>query len=398
MMAGGKDLEATSANLLKQKMGIWKQNEMMLSLIKQGSGNTYRPNGRASRDAITATDTLSIDICSAAKARLNTIGGRPISHKLGENGDHINGFMIFATEMAMLSVRNDSGYQNAITQGDARGAGNANFTGRLVSWQGMSWFEHIVTDLDWDDYVGSPLQPKLIAAVGFNADSAVGDCKLKGSTSNTLNRYTQFFPGYDYKFYEDQEAATDSNNYYAWAVNPDNSVCFLRYTGSNNNGNLIDLAGGKILSPDASPSAGGTSTLGASTVGELSLGASASVNGSTRIITLAGAGCTVPSGFVYVDKVVAGAIILPANAKGVLIGNGFVFGANSACRAYGMIEMESIAEKRDYGFVKGMGYQMITGQAPCKRTDGVTNGYLNIECAIEHEGISVPSVVASYTP
>lgn len=395
MMAGGKDLEMTSGSLLKEKMGIWKQNEMMLTLIKLGVGNTFRPNGRASRDAITATDTLSIDICSAAKARLNTIGGRPIKHSLGTNGDHINGFMIFATEMAMLSVRNDSGYQNAITQGDNRGESNANFTGRLVSWQGMSWFEHIVTDLDWDDYVGSPLQPKLIAANTFHADSAIGNCKLKGSTTNTVNRYTQFFPGYDYLFYEDQAPTTDSNIYYAWAVNPDGSVCFLSYTGSDNNGNLIDLANGAILSPD---SGGGTSTLGSDTVGELHLGASASVNGTTRIITLAGAGCTVPEGYVYVDKVFAGAIILPANAKGVLIGNGFVFGANAACRAYGQIEMEQIAEKRDYGFVKGMGYQMITGQAPCTRVDGVTNGYLNIECAIEHEGIDTPSVVAAYTP
>lgn len=395
MMAGGADLEPTSAALLKQKMGIWKQNEMMLSLIKLGVGNTYRPNNRTSRDAIVADDTLSIDICSAAKARLNTIGGRPISHKLGDNGDHINGFMIFATEMAMLSVRNDSGYQNAITQGHDRGDGNANFTGRLVQWQGMSWFEHIVTDLDWDDYVGSPLQPKAIAAVEFNADYDVVNCILKGSATNTVNRYTQFFPGYDYKFYEDQAAAPDSNNYYLWAVNPDGSVCFMRYLGSNNNGNQINLASGKILTPDAG---GGASTLGVATLGELTFGASASVNQTTRVITRAGAGCTVPAGFTYVDKVVAGAILLPANAKGVLIGNAFVFGANAACRAYGQIEMEAISEKRDYGFVKGMGYQMITGQAPVTRVDGVTNGYLNIECAVEHEGIRTPSVVTAYTP
>lgn len=393
MMAGGQDLEPTSGELLKQKMGMWKQHEMMLSLIKMGNGNVYRPNSRSSRDELKSTDTLSIDICSAAKARLNTIGGRPINHKLGDNGDHINGFMIFATEMGLLPVRNESGYQQAITNGDTRGEQNANFTGKLVKWQGMSWFEHIVVDLDWDDYVGSPLQPKAIVRVAFNADTALvgGSLFIKSSPTNTLSRYMQFFPGFDYLFTEDQAPVADNGTYYAWAVNPDGSVCFLSYKGSDNDGNKIDLKNGHILSPDAT---GGTSTLGTTTVGSICIGTDASVHQTTRVITLgtAGAGMNVPTTFTYVDRVDVGAVLLSANKKGVLVGRGFVFGANAACRAYGRIEMESIAQDRDYKFVKGMGYQMITGQAPCQRVDQVTNGYLNLEFAIEHEGIATPSV------
>lgn len=388
MMAGGRDLESTTAELLKLKMGIWKQNEMMLSLMKQANGNVFRPNNVASRDALVSTDRLSLSMCSAAKARLNTIGGRPIQHQLGKNGDHINGFMIFATEYAMLDVRNDTGYQNAIAQGGTRGDGNANFTGKLVDWQGMTWFEHCVTDLDWDDYVGSPIQPKAIAAVAFNANAAATtDCKLKGSATNTINRYFQFFPGYDYKFYEDQVDAPDSGLYYVWAVNPDGSVCFMRYTGSDNNGNEIQLD--KILSPDTTLSGGGAG-LGATSVGNLVLNNTASVNAGTRVITDSGTGGNLPAGFVYVDKVAVGAILIPANANGVPIGHGFVFGAHAACRAYGRIEMERIVQDRDYGFVKGAGYQMITGQAPCINTNGVTNGYLLMEFAIEHEGVNIP--------
>jgi hypothetical protein len=87
-----------------------------------------------------------------------------------------------------------------------------------------------------------------------------------------------------------------------------------------------------------------------------------------------------------------GAVIIPANANGVPIGYGFIFGAHAACRAYGAIEMNTIEQKTDYGFVKGKGYEMVFGQSPTINTNGVTNGYLILEFAIEHEGYPVPSV------
>ena len=187
-MAAGNVLEETTAELLKLKMGLWKQNDMMMALIKNGVGNTYRPNGKASRNALGPNDYLSLSMAVAGKARLNTLGAKPIKTTLGENGDHLNGFLTFASEYAFLNIRNDSDYANAIQWGDERGKNNAQFTGRLVNWQGQSFFEHIVTDQDWDDYIGSPIQPKAVAAVEFNADSASGDCVLKASATNTVNR------------------------------------------------------------------------------------------------------------------------------------------------------------------------------------------------------------------
>lgn len=387
-MAAGGTLQETTAELLKLKMGLWKQNDMMMALIKHGVGNTYRPNGKATRDALGPNDTLSLSMAVAGKARLNTMGGKPISHQLGTNGDHINGFLTFASEFAFLNIRNDSSYANALQQADDRGKTNSLFTGKLVNWQGQSFFEHIVTDQDWDDYIGSPIQPKAVAAVAFNADSASGDVVLKASASNTTNRYFQFFPGYAYKFYEDEVVAADSNTYYCWAVNPDGSVAFLSYTGSSNDGNKITVAG--ILTPD---SAGGTSTKGSATLGSFNCGGSASVNGTSRVITPGGTGDNLTAtGFTFVDKVVVGAVLIPANANGVPIGYGFIFGAHAACRAYGKIELEGIEQETDYSFVKGKGFEMVFGQSPTINTNGITNGYLLMEFAIEHEGYPVPTI------
>lgn len=406
-MAAGGTLQETTAELLKLKMGLWKQNDMMMALIRNGSGNTYRPNGKTSRNALGPNDTLSLSMAVAGKARLNTLGGKPISHQLGTNGDHINGFLTFASEFAFLNIRNDSSYANALQQADDRGKTNSLFTGKLVNWQGQSFFEHIVTDQDWDDYVGSPIQPKAVLGVAFGADSAVGDCVLKASSTNTVNRYFQFFPGYAYKFYEDEVVAADSSERYAWIVNPDGTVGFVAYTGSNNDGNKITLT--KILNPDNTADG---STLGNNTVGNLCCAGdfsaadtplwgvnhagSAYVDGAGGgVKDIAGSASTASNtsaDFTYTSQFDVGAVIIPANANGVPIGYGFIFGAHAACRAYGTIEMNGIEQETDYSFVKGKGFEMVFGQSPTINTNGVTNGYLLMEFAIEHEGYPVPSV------
>jgi len=402
-MATGNVLEETTAELLKLKMGLWKQNDMMMGLIHRGSGNTYRPNGKTSRNALVKTDTLSLTLASTAKARLNTLGAKPISHTMGTNGDHINGFMTFASEYAFLDIRNDSGYQNAIRDGGTRGGENPLFTGKLVTWQGQNFYEHIVTDQDWDDYVGSPIQPKAVMTANlavdtgndfrFHAGSAIGDCILKGSSTNTTSLYFQFFPGHRYEFTEDDKLASNTTEAYAWAVNPDGTICFLAYAGTTG---FTGTAGNQITVSKILSAAAGTSTLGSTTVGGLYLGVGGAlaVGASTRIL-VSGGSATLPvdiASYVLVDGVKSGAVIIPANSKGVPIGYGFIFGANAACRAYGSVQMNGIEQDDDYSFIKGKGYEMVYGQAPTINTNGVTNGYLLLEFACDHEGYPVPSM------
>jgi hypothetical protein len=70
-----------------------------------------------------------------------------------------------------------------------------------------------------------------------------------------------------------------------------------------------------------------------------------------------------------------------------------LFGAHCAVRCYGQEDM-LINQDRDYGFVKGAGYETIYGQEPCIRTDGITNGYLLVRHTGQHQGLEVPTLTA----
>jgi hypothetical protein len=381
-LAAGRSLIQTTLDLLAQKMGILRQNHQMMRLIKSATSlNTYRPNNKASTDALLPTDTLSLVAATSGRARLSTIGGQPIFQKFGPNGSPVKGYLIFASDMAMLNIRNDDSYQVALAQGDTRGADeNANFTGELVKWNGMPWYEQPSVDLPWDDYIGSPLLPKAKVNVAFSTASAAGACVLTVNNSNTKSLYFQFFKGYDYKFTADQASNPDSGTYYAWAVNPDGSVVFLSYTGSNNNGNTIIVK--NILSPNGA----GTSTKGAATVGQMTAG---STSGNWF-----GTGSNLPTGWTYADSVQVGAVIIQANAKGTQIGYGFTFGAMASCFAYGRVQMNMIEQELDFGWAKGSGYETIFGTGVTLNPLKQPVGYLLQEYAIEHEGYPTPALSA----
>lgn len=385
MMGAGKDIWPVSYEALKKKMGRWRQRHMMHALRRKGVGNIYRPNGRQALNQIVSSDTLTPQNCVAGKIRLSRLGAQPIRLDKNRFGSTVQGYLVFATEQALQSVRNNTGYQNAIQNAGLRGDKNPAFTGRLVEWQNVSWFEHHVVDPDWDDVIGSPMEPRATLGVPFHVGSTPAAAKLVVNSSNTRNLYFQDFPGYDYRFFEDQSAVADSGKHYAWIINPDGSVGFVEYTGSGNNGNQIVID--KILSPNGA----GTSAKGSAIVGEINCTGDTAWGSSTAGYGGDGSGNTSPE-FRYTDAFVPGATILYANAKGVPIGWSFIFGAHAAIRAYGSVEMNAIEQKRDYDFVTGHGYEMVFGQEPCKRTDGKTNGYLLMQHALEIDDLPVPSL------
>lgn len=386
-LSAGKVLQSTTLNMLAMKMGMQKQHDMMVRLNKSADGNVFRPNNRPSTAALTSIDTLSLGSVLNAKARLTTLGATPIAHKMSKTGSPIQGYLVFASQHAMLPVRNDDSYQTAIANGSQRGDGNQNFSGELVNWQGMPWYEYPIIDQAWDDYVGSPLLAKAVLGTGFGAGSAIGACKLIVNSANTKSRYFQFFDGFDYKFTEDQTAAPDATEYYAWIVNPDGSVGFVAYTGTGNNGNQITIT--KILSIDGA----GVSTLGNTTVGNLAINTTAAPDawiGDNSSLPETGVG----GAWTYTDTFVAGAIILQANANGVCYGRSYIFGSMASCFAHGRIEMNEIQEKRDYGFVHGRGFESIFGTGVTTNANKKPVGYLLVEHAVEHEGYPTPSYVA----
>lgn len=383
-MGVGKDIMPLAKSQLGEKMGLWRQNEMLLRFRDQGVGNTYRPNMKASRDTITATDVLLPSSTIEARARAERNGAQPLNVMRGRYGSVTNQFLVFGTTDALQSIRSDSGYQNAITAAGERGDKNPAFAGNLVYWQNQAFFEHHLTNNDWDDWIGSPLEPLARINVAVGRNSAAADLKLQASVDNTKNRYFQWFPGYDYRFISDQAAVSDASTHYAWVINPDGSHVFVSYVGSGNNGNSIAVT--NILSPQGA----GTSGKGALTVGNLDATGDAWGNGSVNVGGV-GSGNTSPN-HTYNDQIQAGAHAIYANANGVPIGWTIEFGANAAYRAYGHSKHKMISQTRDYDFVKGCGYQGVWGSTLRTRYDGITNGYVLIEHAVKQAGYNPPAL------
>lgn len=377
-MGAGQDLWPVSLESLSVKMGLWKQRDAMHTLIRKTNGNILRPNGRRSRDELTSNDTVSTEFSVYAKNRATTLGAQAISMDQNMYGSRVHGYLFFGTDTALADIRNDTGYQNAISNAGSRGDSNPNFTGRLVEWQGLNYFEHLTVQTDSNDVIGSPLAPQAVLGTAFSQASTAANKVLISDSEETAPLYFQDFPGYDYEFVEGQTAAPDANTYYAWIINPDGTVGFVSYVGTSNSGNRVTLA--DILSP------GNTDTLG-------DIDATGDAwGGATRAAGGVGSGNT-SGDFTYTDSFDEGAMIIAANAKGVPIGYSYLFGSNALARCYGKNDgMMPIEEKRDFDFYSGHGFEGCWGQDVSIRSDGTIHGYLLLEHAIEHPGFEVPSL------
>lgn len=390
-MATGQSVEAFALELLGQKMGWVRSWDMKMALIKNANGNIVRPNGRRSLNALTSQDTMEQGFLTAAKPQLQRIGGIPLRTDYhGELRSPVHRYIAYVPDVAAENIRNSSAYQNALQMAADRGDKNPSFTGRMVDWNGLAFYEKTIVHPDWDDVIGDPCAPIAKLGTAFSVDSTSGNCKLIVNSANTKSLYFQWFPGYDYLFTEDQVAAPDSDYYYAWLVNPDGSVGFVKYQGSANNGNQITLTA--ILSPDGA----GTSTKGSATVGNID--ATSDTWDSTPAAGGVGTGNTSPD-FLYTDSFSVGAYIIPANANGCPIMRSFLWGQGAALRGQGStmpgnsnVADVAIHQERDYGFVKGAGYECVYGQGVRRRTDDIVNGYLLLEHTGQHQGLEVPSL------
>jgi N4-gp56 family major capsid protein len=399
MLAAGRSIEQTSVDLLAEKMGLVKQNQMIRRIIDDASNNVIRPANRSSVDALEATDVLTLDLTVEARARLQTLGAKPLMRNTAKSGCPIDKYLVFATATGMLNIRNDSSFQTAVSQGDSRGRGNSNFSGEILNWQGNPFYEFPVTDQDWDDWLGGPLIAKAVigeaasTVTAENTTSGGATPKLIVNAANTKSLYFQWFNGVPLE-YNRLEALPNlsANTYYAWACNPDGSRAFVSYAGLNGVAGANQLTIKNILAPAA-----GTSGKGATTVGALVVGASAAyASGATGVYNPGGSGVTLPTtgvngAWVYTNQIKEGAVLIQANARGVPYTRSFVFGSMSACFAHGRVRMTPIKQERDYDFVFGRGFKMIFGTGVCKNTAKKPVGYLVIEHAIDHPGYPVPS-------
>ena len=367
-LATGKSLETVLLGMLSRKLGRKRMYDMMMSLIRKSNGNLMRPNNRASRDTLRYTDTLTPAFLVSAKARLQGLGGRAVDMAKSSSGSMVMNYLAFVGQDAMTNIRNSSSYQNALSHAASKSDSNPIFSGKLVDWQGLFLWEHIIVNPDADDVLGSPMQPYGVLGTAITAGTGVIDITF-GSAA-TKPQYASFYAGYDWVWVEGQTAAPDSNDYYLWIVNQATNglAGFYKYTGTSNNGNKITIKN------EAGDSAGAGGRLGSAT---------SSVR-STQI------GQITYNSAVHTDAHPLGAIVIPANQYGTPIGYSFVFGAGAALRAEGSITANKINQERDYGFVRGMGYEGIWGQTPTVDSKGKPRNYVLLEHAVEYAGVTVP--------
>lgn len=400
-MATGGSLKAAVLEDLRIKLGRKRMNDMKMALRLQGTSNTVYPNGKKAYADLTGLDTMSPTLLTLVKPQWQRLGGMPFMIGKNQHGSPVYSAMAYIPDAGMTGIRNSGLYEQALIHAAERGGANPMFNGRLLDWQGIGLFEHISVDSEYDVY-GDPLAPRAILGTAFSVDSAIGACKLIQDSTDTSTPFFEFFDGHDYEWYEGQAAESDwtsfysaitGGTYYAWIVNPDGSVGFVRYAGTGNNGNQITLNG--ILNPDNTADA---STLGSATLGDMiatgdTWGLDSGGTTFTRAAGGTGASSNCSPDFIWTSEFDVGAYIIPCNEKGAVQMHSLFMGANTAVRCYAQDD-QLITEKRDYGFVEGFGYETIFGQAPCIRTDGKTNGYALIKHAGQHPGLEVPSLEA----
>ncbi len=359
LAAGGK-LEYTIYKLLGKKFGRQKQADMLMALRNQANGNVFRVGNRATINDILKTDLYSTSAVTQAQARARGLGAREVGIVKSKSGAELQRYIAFAVQDAMSEIRNSSTWITAIQNAANREDNNPQFSGRLVDWNGVALFEHTVVAPDSDDWKGSPLAPYLTLGVAITAGTTVFDIQ---ASTNTKNKYTGFFPGYDWLWTEDQSATVDSTVYYAWIIPQSGArvgkAMFVSYTGSTgNNGNKITI----------------TERLGATVSG-------------AQVTTL---GSIVYNSTYHTNAAPVGSIVIPANSKGTPIGWSLLLGAGAAVRAYGAIEMQKIEEKRDYSFITGFGFEGIFGQKATLDTQGITRNYVLVQHALERAGVVIP--------
>ncbi|WP_395752546.1 hypothetical protein [Prosthecobacter sp.] len=415
-MAGGGGVKSAVLLALREKLGRRRMNDMKMALKLQGVGNTIFPNGRKTIASLNALDTLTPSGITNAIPQWRRLGGRSIV-VTSKHGSPVYKPMVYIPDAAIASIKNSSSYEQAAMHGGARGnEENPLFSGKLLDWNGVGLFEHASVDPE-NDQCADPLAPRAMLSAGFGVNSAANACVLKSHATDTKTPYMAWLGGYKYEWYEGQSASSATTapggvawttfynaitsadaTYYAWIINPDGSVGFVSWAGSNggtpnNNGNQILLT--HILNPDNNAD---TSGLGVSTLGNFvatgdAWGLNHGGTAYTRAAGGTGGSSNCSADFVWTSEFDAGAYIIPCNANGAVDMCSLILGQDSAVRAYVGDDL-LVGDKDDYSFVDGGGYETVFGQAPCIRTDGKTSGYSLLRHAGQHPGLEVPTLSA----
>lgn len=361
---------------LPEELGKWygreKTHKLSMMFLHQGqSANTYYANNKSTRDALTATDTLSVDGITGAAVRLKRLNGMPARMGSDSNGNAIYKYCVTATTDALFSLKKDSDYKQQARDAGERGARNLLFKGGYHELDGQIIKEFISIDHDGVGPIGSPMNPKaelgaLVASGTTTFDIKGGGTAEAGALTDV--EYFRDFPNFAYKFGSGSQLASGTDEFYVAIVNLEDSAAgndagkFGFYQCVGNDGNKLTVTE-RLASAD--------SGIAADQVGNVTWDAG-----------------------VNTDQHPLGSPVILCNANGVPIGRTIVLGAGAALRGYGLHDGKRGEETDEDGFITEVYIRGYLGQTPRRDARGRCPGYIVIEHAVEYEGIAFTPTLA----
>lgn len=367
----GRSWRETYAELVGVRFAQIEQEDMLHRLLQRATPNiTLRPGGKGSRDALRTADNLDVDTIKRGAARLRTLGTPGAKVGKTRSGRPIQKYIVFGADALVRQVKDETAYLTpAVAQVTADGEDAAIFTGDYLPIDGHLLKPWDIVDHDNPGPIGSSILPKALLGDpitdGTTTFTMYGGGRTQASLGEQAGLYLPFidFPGFAYKFFSEDTPAADSNTYYFVVCDPtDGKWCVYSYTGSTGN-----------------------------------TGASITIVNRLSGASPAGAAVNTLAGWSWdssVNKTAfpTGSVIFPVNASLVPFGHAFMWGRSAGGKAYGSIKNRRITNVADYGAHVGFGLQSIYGVDVRLDTLGNPRGYITFECAVQHEGVTLPVI------
>lgn len=372
-------------DMVPVKLGKWlgrtkRDNIMGLCVLTLPNANRMYAGGKTLA-TLGSADVLSWDDIVTTGAAMKPLGGLPAN--VSKRGQVPIWSQVFVpSETAALSLRLDPDYKSVLSSGDVRGRGNTLFRGGYPSIDGHSIVPHNQLNHAGKGAVGSFLAPEAYlgqthAALGDTArvlDGGGADNSDGSLTGSGFPLWFKYFGGHDFRFVDtgvlDVSASTVGNvagPYYAIIYNTTGSNAgkwgFVKYT-TGNNGNRITVL--EFLC-DTGAAAAGTYRKG--TVGSVAW-----------------------SGTLNTEAWDSGALIIPANAKGVPFGHTIALGKAGIVRGYGSERAKRDVEMDNGNFIKRVYIMSVFGQALRKDRKGRVPAVSLLTHAISRPGINLPTI------
>lgn len=357
-------------NGIPEMLGTWlarrKCAHLMTLLTRTGGTgeNITYANGKGSRDALTAADTLTWSDVTKVGQIMRSRGAMPAKVMTDRrSGRPIHGFHFLGLGEGWTALKNSTTYRDNVQQAGGNNLENPLFQGNLVPIDGHTLIEWNPPDHAGAGSLGSALNPIARLGVAITTGTSAVDITGGGNATNgalTTPQYFEHFSNSAWSFTTASAINADTSTLryviiynvsgadagkwgmYSYKVNNGNKLTMFKRLGASDSGDRLDDIG--------------------------------SVHYDSNVNT---------------DAHPAGSLVFEVNAKGIPIGRTIVLGRKAAFRGYSSLErIVRTKETHEGGFIEQFYIRSIQGQTLCPQLDGRYRNHQIIEHAITLPGLA----------